>query len=403
MSRQRVSVVRTKVDIMRFRKLNKKMMTGFSLIEIMVGLAIGLLGVLVIMQVASNFEGQKRTTTSGADAQTTGSIAFYTMGRDLRRAGFGMSEPLAIGCTVKRSFNDAATPDATLSTITITKGAGGLPDTIHMLASSKGNWSLPVRLISEQAQDSTDTYVNTALGMKLNDILIAYEPGKDCTLFQISGPVDADKNLKISSTDLKIEHENKSADNIGQWNPTDPTTIFPADGYSSKALLFNLGSMIDHTYSVDDNYNLLLADAMAGTQAVASDIVTIKAQYGFDTTSATWPPAGAPQASQWSDTMVDADNDGAIGSVGDTQRIVAIRVALVARSALMEKPNPQTGACDVTISVATATRPVNSPSWIAGAIDVSKNPDGTANSNWQCYRYKTFEDTIPFRNLMWRN
>lgn len=392
---------------MRFRKSNTKKMTGFSLIEIMVGLAIGLLGVLVIMQVASIFEGQKRTTTSGADAQTTGSIAFYTMGRDLRRAGYGMSEPLAIGCTVKRSLNDAATPDATLSTITITKGAGGLPDTIHMLASSKGNWSLPVRLISEQAQDSTDTYVNTALGMKLNDILVAYEPGKNCTLFQISGPVDADKHLKISSTDLKIEHENKSADNIGQWNPTDPTTIFPVGGYSSKALLFNLGNMIDHTYSVDANYNLLLADAMAGTQAVASDIVTIKAQYGFDTSLGVWPPAGAPQVSQWSDTMVDADNNGTIYpgpiAAGDAQRIVAIRVALVVRSALMEKPNPAIGKCDVTISTATADRAVNSPSWVAGAIDVSKNPDGTANANWQCYRYKTFEDTIPFRNLMWRN
>lgn len=388
---------------MRLRKFEKKKITGFSLIEIMVGLAIGLLGVLVIMQVASIFEGQKRTTTSGADAQTTGSIAFYTMGRDLRRAGYGMSEPLAIGCTVKRSLDNKVTPDSSLSTLTITKGAGGLPDTIHMIASSKGNWSLPVRLIAETTQDSTEMYVNTALGMKLNDILVAYEPGKDCTLFQISGPVDADKNLKISSTDLKIEHENKSADNIGKWNPTDPTDIFPATGYSTKTLIFNFGNMIDHTYSVDDDYNLLLADAAAGTQMVANDIVTIKAQYGFDTSAAAWPPVGAPQVGQWSDTMVDADNDGVIGSIGDAQRIVAVRVALVARSALMEKPNPQTGACDVTISVATATRPVNSPSWIAGAIDVSKNPDGTANANWQCYRYKTFEDTIPFRNLMWRN
>lgn len=392
---------------MRLRKFEKKKTAGFSLIEIMVGLAIGLLGVLVIMQVASIFEGQKRSTTSGADAQTTGSIAFYTMGRDLRRAGFGMSEPLAIGCTVKRSLNDNPTPDSSLSTLTITKGAGGLPDTIHMIASSKGNWSLPVRLISPATQDSTEMYVNTALGMKLNDILIAYEPGKDCTLLQISGPVDADNHLKISSADLKIEHENKSSEQIGEWNPTDPTTIFPTDGYSSKALLFNFGNMIDHTYSVDANYNLLLTDAQAGTQAVASDIVTIKAQYGFDKSGGAWPPADAPKVTDWSDTMVDADGNGTVypgpADPGDTQRIVAIRVALVARSALMEKPNPETGACDVTISTATATRPANSPSWVGGAIDVSKNPDGSANANWQCYRYKTFEDTIPFRNLMWRN
>ena len=42
---------------------------GFSLVEIMVGLVIGLLATLVILQVFSVYEGQKRTTTGTADAR----------------------------------------------------------------------------------------------------------------------------------------------------------------------------------------------------------------------------------------------------------------------------------------------------------------------------------------------
>jgi type IV pilus assembly protein PilW len=45
---------------------------GFSLVEIMVGLAIGMLAVIVILQVFALSEGRKRTTTSGGDAQSNG-------------------------------------------------------------------------------------------------------------------------------------------------------------------------------------------------------------------------------------------------------------------------------------------------------------------------------------------
>ncbi|MFM2347940.1 MAG: hypothetical protein RL654_2693, partial [Pseudomonadota bacterium] len=41
---------------------------GVTLIELMVGMVIGLLAVLVISQVAILYEGRKRTITSGSDA-----------------------------------------------------------------------------------------------------------------------------------------------------------------------------------------------------------------------------------------------------------------------------------------------------------------------------------------------
>jgi len=66
--------------------------------------------------------------------------------------------------------------------------------------------------------------------------------------------------------------------------------------------------------------------------------------------------------------------------------------SFVARSGLLEKP-----AADGTCSTTTSA-----PSWSGGTISVNKNPDGTANANWQCYRYKTFETTVPLRNMIGR-
>jgi type IV pilus assembly protein PilW len=65
--------------------------TGFSLPEIMIGMVIGLLGVIIIMQVTSVFEGQKRTTTGGDDAQNGGAIALNVLQRDISQAGYGIN------------------------------------------------------------------------------------------------------------------------------------------------------------------------------------------------------------------------------------------------------------------------------------------------------------------------
>ena len=61
---------------------------GFTLVELMVGLTIGLLATIIIMQVFSVFEAQKRVTTGTADAQTNGGIALYNIGRELQMAGY---------------------------------------------------------------------------------------------------------------------------------------------------------------------------------------------------------------------------------------------------------------------------------------------------------------------------
>lgn len=361
---------------------------GFSLVEIMVGMAIGLLGVLIIMQVSVVFEGQKRTTTTGADAQTNAVTALYTVDRDVRRAGYGLSLPGALGCQIRQSYDGVELPSLSLAPVVITSGANGGPDSIRILASSKGNWSLPSRITVEHPPQATNIFLNTTLGIDVGDLLVAYEPGKTCTLMQATG---------IPNGNVQIHHQNTS-----EWNPPGGANIFPASGYGVGAMVMNMGALIDHTYLLDANSNLMLTELdsvsnSSTTRAVMSDIVSMQAEYGFDTRAGS---QNDPRVDTWSAAMIDADSSGTVNDAGDIGRMIAVRIAVVARSPLREKPSAN-GTCDITIAAAAGGRSANAPEWAGGVIDVSKNPGGVANADWQCYRYKTFENVIPLRNLLW--
>ena len=344
---------------------------GFSLVEIMVGLAIGLLGVLIIMQVSTVFEGQKRTTTAGADAQTSGSLAFYSVEQDVRRAGYGFSMPGVLGCTIHRYYDGAVLPNLILQPLVITKGTGDASDSIQMLSSSKANWSVPVLMYTNHAVTAQEVKVTSTLGVQVDDLLIAYEPGKDdCAMFQATGPVSG-KSKAISDTNL-IEHKPATSDGEGIWNPEDPKEVFKVEYTGNQAFVFNMGNLIDRTYSTDGSGNLLLKDG-GGTRVVASDVMRLKAQYGI---------VNAAKELVWSDTLASTD----------IVRLYAARIAIVTRSPLKERPNAE-GNCDTTKSSDLGT-------W--ASIDVSKNADGSANADWECYRYRAFENVIPLRNMMWR-
>lgn len=364
---------------------------GFSLVEIMVGMVIGLLSMVIILQVFTTFEGQKRTSTSGSDAQTNGAVALFTIERDVRNAGYGFSIPESIGCKINASFNGAALPAMTLQPAVITNGAGGSPDTIEILASGKGSWSVPTKITVDHPETATNVFVSSTLGMEVDDVMIAFEPGKDCTAFQITG---------IPSGNVQIHHQNTS-----KWNPPGGSNIFPPGGYGVGAMLFNLGQMIRHTYELDDASNDLLftefataSGVPAASVALVPDIVNLQAEYGFDTRAGVQTDA---RVDTWSDVLINADNADSDGDgnnandPGDIARISAIRLAIVARSGQQEKVDVTSGLCNTTT---TKPKFFNTTT----DIEISKNPDGSANANWKCYRYKTFETIIPLRNIIWR-
>src|SRR5436190_375913 len=71
---------------------------GMSLVELMVGMLIGLIGIVIITHLYVTNEQYKRRTTASGSAQSNGAIALYAIERDLRMAGFGLNDQRAFSC-----------------------------------------------------------------------------------------------------------------------------------------------------------------------------------------------------------------------------------------------------------------------------------------------------------------
>jgi type IV pilus assembly protein PilW len=136
-----------------------------------------------------------------------------------------------------------------------------------------------------------------------------------------------------------------------------------------------------NTYSIQNNTLMMAQGVTAPGQPalpVAANIVQLKALYGKDT-------VGGGTITAWNTT--------APVTAADWTAVLAVRVALVARSAQPEKPGAS--GCATTTASPTVTWDDASTT----ALDLT----GTAPSGpaWQCYRYKVFQMSASLRNLIW--
>src|SRR5688572_3925618 len=112
---------------------SRKKQRGFSLVEILVGAAIGLIGIVMIFQVLAVSESRKRTTMAGSDTQINGAIALYALERDLRLAGYGFSTAPTpeLGCSVSAFTTTRGAFSFPLLPVQIVQGAAGAPDRLN--------------------------------------------------------------------------------------------------------------------------------------------------------------------------------------------------------------------------------------------------------------------------------
>lgn len=352
-----------------------KIKNGFSLVEVMVGMVIGLIGVLVIFQVYSIYEGQKRTTTSGSDAQQNGMVALYTMEQDIRQAGYGISNSSALGCTTTAWINGASTTLPPLTPVALTQNANG-NDSITLMYGNSATTPAPARLVQAAINQTDDFKIENPVAYNPGDLVIAFESGKTCALSQI----DAITPAGCVGSACNLQH---LASPQYPYNPVAGQSIFPAGGYTTNAQLLNLGSMTLLTYGINTaTSRLTQTSGLTGTTSeIADNIVNLRAQYGWDSNN-----NGVVEPAEY----VDANTFPNPATAAQWAQVLSIRIALLARGSLREKTNAQAGyACTVTTTVP-------GPAW--AAFTMRNDADGTA---WQCYRYKSYETVVPLRNIIW--
>ena len=378
---------------------------GFSMVELLVSIVIGLLALGFATRLVVRGEVSKQAALGGSDAMQNGVLALFSMERELNQAGWSMNDPLIVGCdtvfadTSAYAMLTAARGGATVTPLAavVIESNGGAPDRVSINSGTSMSNTGMARLSGDYAAGAALDIDRAPYGFTGTDtalaggdvIVVAPEAAgaSKCVLAQVSGTVAP--GTPNGQNRILI-----AADANNRFNTGGLGIAFP----SLQARLFNLGpasSLSFHTWSVDRGFLQLrasnLSGAMAAPAPVTDNIVSLKAQYGFDRRGgAQFTPELGMQVTTWSGVMLDADNDGVIGSAGDYQRIAAARIAVVARSRAPERANAS-GACAATPNLPT----------VFGNLSVTVAVSGDT-VDWHCYRYRVFETIVPIRNSAWR-
>lgn len=373
---------------------------GFTLIEILVAVAIGLIGILVMTQAYLVGENFNRATLGEGGAQTNGMLALFQIERDARMSGYGIASTEALNCGELNWYYEGAyspniTAGSTLARVTVAPVliavTAGVPDRITVMYSNESERVLPAAVANINTAAS-ELGMDGSQGYEVRDkvLLVSTSTAGRCAYGEVTVKVPATHRLTLG------QEYNPKFNPVG-WGS------FPT-GFGAGDLLINLGTTgpVVRTYSIN-NGKLRVTDdqlqsATGGTQLDLVDgIVDLRAQYGKDngvdngTLSAPSYTAGDGRLDQYSNTTP--------ANANDWTQVLSVRVAVLARIGNYERPTSGPN-CDATTVM---------PTW-AGSRKIDGTPDApfaaidiaTPTSQDRCYRYRVFETTVPLRNMIWR-
>jgi len=397
---------------------------GFTLVEILIGLLIGVIGIVVIMQTFAVSEGYKRSATTGSDAQVNGGMALYLIEREVRLAGYGLNQLMSNGCQSIVSYNSSSGTSSAVRFVPFEINPAGIP---------AGDANTDVILVSYGTADDfvtgipADQPVGGQAGdyvvsgnwdaFRAVDVVVAYQPGATgptCVLADITGVNSAAGNCGgASGSPVANQLKHGSAPYQSSYNgcasatPTHNSAggvvdasgnAVPALSQASGGLLYDLGGApIVKVFAVHGG-NLQTCNVMtqncatlANYTTLVNNIVSLRAVYGQDTTVPI-------------DGRVDRWTRAALATTANVASTVAVTLEVTAKSTLKEKPSSGT-VCDTTTN---AARPDKVQDWFGptlpladGTVAASQIDLSATAADWQCYRYKLFQSSVPLRNMIW--
>lgn len=370
---------------------------GFSLIELLVALAIGSIGAIAIMQIYVQGEAGKRAIGSLGEAQSGALVALYQIEREMQRAGLGFQDPHVLGCNIRSNLASALNNRYLQPVSIVPAGAGaghvanlwGIPpgdagsDMLVIVAGDGSTLIQGSRLALAAASGAGMVRLNNVGGIRAGDFLLVGEAGTDCTLARATVP-------PALSGEVNIDH---------------PTVAV----YSDRAMVMHLGAAPLFVVYAVRNGTLTRCDFTVANCAgagqtndpavwipVANDVVALVAQYGFDVSVAvdgvvdlfcktSVPPGGAcPDPDTGLGAAPGAAPDQA-SRAGDWARIPIVQVAVVARSGQAERQPVSPATLQLWPDSAVAPTTVG-PVWNV--------PD-------QHFRYRVARISVALRNVIW--
>lgn len=436
---------------------------GFSLIELLVAMVIGLVVTLAVTSVLIRSEGSKRSSTSVNEINQTGAYTAFVLDRVIRSAGSGFSQrwsevygclldvtkvvvppatpPLPTGAVLPIPATIAASSafrSLTASPLPIrlapliigkdlanTTGTGGevRGDVLLVMAGSAGVGESPQPVNPTGVTNSRVVLTNT-VGYRTDDlVLLADTSIASCMMQQVKFTSDPPAGTVPpgspsgpgGSTDGELPFGNPAASD-GYYKAAGNTGVnLTTYGSTGSTVALQMGSATTNrpqffAYAVGENrtlysYDLLNPLPSGGVDnrpdtAIADNVVEMRAVYGLDTTS---PPDGI--IDEWrpatGNFAASALTNGTAASRSRLRQIIAVRVGLILRTSLQERSAATTASGPMAQE--TFQQPTTaSLTLFEGLTDVnggSLSYTRSVTGGDALYRYRPVDITIPLRNV----
>jgi type IV pilus assembly protein PilW len=374
---------------------------GFGLIEVMVGVVIGLIAVLVIYQVYAVAEGFKRNTTAAGEAQQNGLFSTFVLGMEIGNGGAGMAaaaQDLAScpdpGGAMPQRFAQSFRPIPVL----ITDGGASATSDSFVVNYSMATTLANSALFTGNAAPGATFPVQSPGGFHINDLVVGISaptaPGSPCASSRVTAVTVPDANGIVTITQTPLV----PAGGIGFFGSSVLLNMGPCNRAQKIQYSVNNGVLYSTPLLDTSGANCgQLANPLIGNP-LASNILVMKVEYGIDSdldpkrlldtwvqaSAAPWDPA----------TLLPAP-------ITTINQIKAVRIGIIVQSDQFDKNLAGFTGGDyvggdynwVLFDCADANK-ANCPGRLTGSVPATVSPAG----NW---RFRKYETVIPLRNEIW--
>ena len=377
---------------------------GVSLIEVMVGMALGLISVLIMTQAFSVNDAARRSTASASDSVQIGALASHYLNTDLQDAGAGLVRSGDLwGCQLNVTRNGnvllprpsafpapfAAVPQTLRAAPVVVFDGGSNSDVVLVMS---GNSASANRDLEFDKAASGDLVFTNPIGFLPNDLLLAVRNesavlgNAPCQIVQIA-------------SDYQPSGDANPTETYGGLNALKPAndvvSLSGVYGALADTVTANVGAAqnlgqnpVIAMYGVNANNELVRYSVLDDTSTVlAENVYRFKAILGVDTDDVgrqnpdavgkyainEWK---APSDTGWSASTLLAGNEVAAQKL---DLILALRVGLIIQSASLT--------------------PAESKDFVLFESDATNKINVTLSGTEKRRRYSVNETIIPLRNL----
>jgi type IV pilus assembly protein PilW len=345
--------------------------TGFTLVELMVGIVISMLVVVTVMASASYLERQKRLNVGINRSLVTLNIASNSIAEDIRMAGSTMTYGGKFSCkkSIIQKYGVTAVTDINgfLPPLSWTDGGDGLSDSIRLVYADSP-YGIATTSVSSTINNFTPPTFNTATGVS--------------SVVDYARPFSADVNDALSVKAMLTNDSNGCQ--IVSFDAASGISSIPNTAIKAGASVIPIYDFQDLTYSIKNNALWVhdnFVTGAAGDHEVAANLVYMKV-YGL--VAGSWFAAS---------DLTPFNSTASLSAQLGVTAPSALRLFIIAREQNFNAKSA--GAC---VASTQATLEQSMP-WYVDGEALEPAVDLTATSDWDCYQYKAVDLVVPLRNL----